>query len=113
MSADCLFCKIIAGDIPAEFVAQTDRVVAFRDISPKAPVHVLVVPRTHVENVAQAAAQVPEELAEMAQVAQQIADAECDGQYRWIFNTGESAGQSVFHAHGHVVGGTPLGWEPA
>lgn len=113
MSDDCLFCSIVAGDIPGDIVKSTDRVVAFRDIAPKAPVHVLVVPRTHVENVAQAARDIPEELAEMATVAQQIADEECDGQFRLIFNTGERAGQSVFHVHGHVIGGAELGWEPA
>ena len=113
MSSDCLFCSIIAGDIPGDMVAETDRVVAFRDISPKAPVHVLVVPRTHVEDVAAAAREIPEVLAEMAEVAQRIADDECDGQFRWIFNTGERAGQSVFHVHGHVIGGGELGWDPA
>lgn len=113
MSDDCLLCKIIAGDVPADMVLETERVVAFRDIAPKAPVHVLVVPRTHVENVAAAASQVPAELAEMAQVAQRVADAECGGQFRWIFNTGSRAGQSVFHVHGHVIGGGELDWNPA
>ncbi|MFW2514576.1 histidine triad nucleotide-binding protein [Demequina sp. SO4-13] len=113
MSDDCLFCKIIAGDVPGDMVLETDRVVAFRDIAPKAPVHVLVVPRTHVANVAQAAREVPDELAEMAQVAQRVADAECGGQFRLIFNTGSRAGQSVFHVHGHVIGGGELEWNPA
>ncbi|WP_062079030.1 HIT domain-containing protein [Demequina globuliformis] len=113
MSDDCLFCKIAAREIPADVVLENDHVVAFRDIAPKAPVHVLVVPRAHVENVAQAAHEVPEQLAAMAAAAQEIADAECDGQFRWIFNTGERAGQSVFHAHGHVIGGGNLDWNPA
>ncbi|WP_296666333.1 HIT domain-containing protein [Demequina sp.] len=107
---DCLFCRIVAGDIPAQKVMETDRVVAFRDIAPQAPVHILVVPRTHAPNVAALAAAAPEELAEMAQVAQRIADAECGGEYRWIFNTGAAAGQTVFHAHGHVMNGGTLGW---
>ena len=108
---DCIFCRIIAGEIPGDFVVQTDAVVAFRDIAPKAPVHVLVVPRLHVPNVAALAAEAPEVLAEMAAVAQQIADGECGGEFRWIFNTGAAAGQTVFHAHGHVMNAGSLGWE--
>lgn len=110
MSDDCLFCAIVAGDIPADTVLTTDTVVAFRDIAPKAPVHVLVVPRTHAANVADLAEVAPELLADMAQVAQQVADAEADGEFRWIFNTGASAGQSVFHVHGHVLAGADVGW---
>jgi len=110
---DCLFCRIASGEIPAAIVAETDTVIAFRDIAPKAPVHVLVVPKAHVANVAEAAAQIPEALAEMVAVAQQIADAECGGEFRLVFNTGEAAGQSVFHVHGHVMGGKALAWEDA
>ena len=113
MSDDCLFCSITAGDLPADVVLETDNVVAFRDISPQAPVHVLVIPRTHVENVVEAAREIPAVLAEMAEAAQRIADDECGGQFRWIFNTGAQAGQSVFHVHGHVIGGEELGWNPA
>ncbi|MBC7298738.1 MAG: HIT domain-containing protein [Demequina sp.] len=110
---DCLFCRIAAGDIPADIVARTDNVIAFRDIDPKAPVHVLVVPVTHVANVTEAAAQIPDVLAEMIAVAQQVADAETDGEFRLIFNSGPTAGQSVFHAHAHVLGGAELKWENA
>ncbi len=111
---DCLFCNIVAGDIPSEAVAETDAVYAFRDIAPKAPTHVLVIPKKHVETVAHAAQAMPETLAEMAQVAQQVADAECGGQFRWVFNTGARAGQTVFHVHGHVIGSPePLEWNPA
>lgn len=112
-SVDCLFCRIVAGEIPSEQVWETDTVFAFRDIAPKAPTHVLVIPKQHVANVVEAATEIPEVLAEMAQVAQQIADHECGGQFRWIFNTGERAGQSVFHVHGHVIGGDTLEWNPA
>ncbi|WP_084037978.1 HIT domain-containing protein [Demequina sp. NBRC 110053] len=105
MSDDCLFCKIVAGEIPADMVLENDHVVAFRDISPKAPTHVLVVPRTHAANVAAVAASAPHELAAMAVAAQQIADDQCGGEYKWVFNTGASVGQTVFHAHGHVLGG--------
>lgn len=110
---DCLFCRIIAGEIPGDFVLVNEHVVAFRDISPKAPVHVLVVPRLHAENVAEIAAKSPEVLAEMARAAQDIADAEAGGHFRWVFNTGERAGQTVFHVHGHVIAGGELGWNPA
>lgn len=113
MSENCLFCSIASGKLDADVVLETDNVVAFRDISPQAPVHVLVVPRAHAENVTEAARSMPEVLAEMAQVAQQVADAECGGQFRWIFNTGAEAGQSVFHVHGHVIGGKKLAWNPA
>ena len=110
---DCLFCRIAAGDIPADIVAHTDNVIAFRDIAPKAPVHVLVVPVKHVANVAEAAAQIPDVLAEMVAVAQQVADAEAGGEFRLVFNTGPTAGQSVFHVHAHVLGGAELKWENA
>lgn len=111
---DCLFCKIIAREIPSDTVAETDTVYAFRDIAPKASTHVLVVPKAHTANVASAAADMPHVIAEMALVAQQVADQECGGQFRWIFNTGERAGQTVFHLHGHVIGEKDeLGWSPA
>jgi histidine triad (HIT) family protein len=111
---DCLFCKIVAREIPSDSVAETDSVYAFRDIDPKAPTHVLVVPKAHTANVSTAATEMPEVLAEMALVAQQIADQECGGQFRWIFNTGERAGQTVFHLHAHVIGDDDeLGWNPA
>ncbi|WP_084073467.1 histidine triad nucleotide-binding protein [Demequina sp. NBRC 110052] len=110
---DCLFCRIVDGEIPADIVVESDDVIAFRDIAPKAPVHVLVVPRAHHANVAELADASPALLARMAQVAREVADAECGGEFRWIFNTGASAGQSVFHVHGHVLGGGELGWEPA
>ncbi|PKQ26443.1 MAG: histidine triad nucleotide-binding protein [Actinobacteria bacterium HGW-Actinobacteria-4] len=111
---DCLFCRIVSGEIPSDAVAETATVYAFRDIVPKAPTHVLVVPKAHTPNVATAATDMPEVLGEMALVAQQVADQECGGQFRWIFNTGERAGQTVFHVHGHVIGGDhELGWSPA
>jgi histidine triad (HIT) family protein len=108
MSDDCLFCAIIAGSIPADKVLENDHVVAFRDIAPKAQTHVLVVPRTHAASVAAIAQAAPHELIAMAGAAQEIADRECDGEFKWILNTGASAGQTVFHAHGHVLGGRGL-----
>ena len=109
--SDCLFCKIVAGDVPATIVAESPNVIAFRDIAPKAPLHVLVVPREHVDNVTSAAATMPEVLAEMVGLAQRVAREEADGSYRLVFNTGENAGQTVFHVHGHVLGGKTLEWE--
>lgn len=108
---DCIFCRIVAGDIPATMVAHNDHVVAFRDIAPQAPVHILIAPKVHVANVAQAARETPEVLAHMALLAQEIADAECGGEFRWIFNTGAAAGQTVFHLHGHLMSGGTLGWD--
>ena len=112
-STDCLFCKIVAGDLPADVVASTDRVIAFRDIDPKAPVHVLVVPREHHGDVATLAQADPELLAEVVAMADRVAGDLADGQYRFVFNSGPRAGQSVFHVHGHVLAGAQLGWTPA
>ena len=102
---DDLFLRIIAGEVPADVVHSDELVVAFRDIAPQAPVHVLVVPRERHPDVASLAAAAPEVLARLVQVAQRIADAECGGQFRLVFNTGPAAGQTVFHVHGHVLGG--------
>ena len=112
MSADCVFCSIIQGDLPAEVVVSTDRVVAFRDIAPQAPVHVVVVPREHHTDVAALAAVDPATLADLVEVAGEVAEREADGEYRLVFNTGPDAGQSVFHAHGHVLAGRKLAWPP-
>ncbi|GAA1991599.1 histidine triad nucleotide-binding protein [Isoptericola halotolerans] len=111
--ADCLFCRIVAGELPADVVETTERVVAFRDIDPQAPVHVLVVPKEHHGDVSVLAAADPTLLAEVVEVADTVAHDLADGQYRFIFNSGPRAGQSVFHVHGHVVAGTQLGWSPA
>ncbi len=111
MSTDCLFCKIVAGDIPADVVKRTERVVAFRDLTPQAPTHVLVIPVEHYPNVASIGAAGGDTLAEMAQVAGEIGEAAGDG-WRWVFNTGPDAGQAVFHVHGHVLGGRRMAWPP-
>lgn len=109
----CLFCRIVAGEVPADVVARNDRVVAFRDVNPQAPLHVLVVPRDHHADVAQLAAVDPSLLADVVAMAHEVAETEADGAYRLLFNTGAEAGQSVFHVHGHVIGGRRLGWSPA
>ena len=108
----CLFCKIIAGEIPAQIKFQDDLVIAFADINPQAPVHILVVPKLHVENAAELAAQSPAALAAVFAAADQLAKAEGLTGYRTIFNTGADAGQSVFHAHLHLMGGRGLAWPP-
>ncbi|QCW50614.1 HIT domain-containing protein [Nocardioides dongxiaopingii] len=109
---DCLFCKIVAGDIPAEVLHSTERTVAFRDLSPQAPTHVLVVPRDHHENAAALAAADPEASAELVRTAAAVAAAEGHDDYRLVFNTGSGAGQTVFHAHLHVLAGRSFGWPP-
>ncbi|MBD0690612.1 histidine triad nucleotide-binding protein [Streptomyces sp. CBMA123] len=105
---DCVFCKIVAGEIPATVVRKTDRVLAFRDIAPKAPVHVLVIPHVHYPNAAALAAAEPEIAAELLVEAGAVAKDEGIEDYRLIFNTGAGAGQTVFHAHVHVLGGTRM-----
>ena len=109
LTDDCLFCRIVAGEIPSTTVLETETVVAFRDIAPEAPTHVLVVTRAHHEDVSAVAASSPTLLAEMVAVAQRVADSECGGQFRLIFNVGPMAGQTIFHAHAHVLGGAPMG----
>lgn len=105
---DCLFCRIIEGEVPADLVAETDTAVAFKDINPKAPVHVLVVPREHHADVGALAASNPAVLADVATVADKVASELANGQYRLIFNVGPEAGQTVFHVHAHVLAGTQL-----
>lgn len=110
---DCLFCKIVAGDIPAEVVHETEQTVAFRDVAPVAPTHCLVVPRHHHSDAAAVAEAEPEVLVAMVESARAVADAEgLEGGYRLVFNTGAAAHQTVFHAHLHVLGGRSMGWPP-
>lgn len=106
MAQDTIFGKIAAKEIPVEILAETDRVIAFPDISPQAPVHILVIPKTaEYENVTELAAGDPELLAEMVAVAKQLAETHANGEYRLIFNNGAAAGQTVFHVHAHVLAG--------
>lgn len=109
---DCLFCRVVAGQVPATVVASDEHAVAFRDLDPQAPVHVLVVPREHHPDVVRLAAADPALLASVVRLGEEVAEAECGGQFRLVFNTGPQAGQSVYHVHGHVLGGTRLGWSP-
>jgi histidine triad (HIT) family protein len=110
--ADCLFCRIVAGELPATVVRESTRVVAFRDIDPQAPLHVLVIPRQHHDSVGALAAAEPALLAELVSMAAAVAAEAGHPAYRLVFNTGAEAGQSVFHVHGHVLAGRPLAWPP-
>lgn len=112
--ADCLFCKIVTGEVPANVVRETDGVVAFRDINPQAPTHVLVIPRAHHSDLADLTRRDPALLAEVLDTAVSVAEDEdvVESGYRVVFNTGAGAGQTVFHVHAHVLGGRGLGWPP-
>ena len=112
--AECLFCAIVAGDIPSTQVLQTDRILAFRDINPQAPTHVLIIPKAHYPDVAALAAADAALLGEVIEAAQRVAAAEgvAEAGYRIVFNTGVQAGQTVPHVHGHVLGGRSLSWPP-
>jgi len=111
---DCLFCGIAAGDIPATIVSATPRTVAFRDINPQAPVHVLVIPRAHHANLAELGAAGDDLLADLVAHAREVAEAEgiAGGGYRVVFNTGADGGQTVDHVHAHVLGGRAMSWPP-
>jgi histidine triad (HIT) family protein len=109
---DCLFCRIGAGDIPATIVKEGEHVLAFRDVNPQAPTHVLVIPRAHHRDVAALAAADPSVLADLVTMAADVAKDNGEDSYRLVFNTGERAGQSVFHVHGHVLAGRSLSWPP-
>lgn len=109
---NCLFCRIIAGEIPAQLVYTNENLVAFADIAPQAPTHILLVPRVHVENSAELAIVAPLALAELHTAAAEIARREKLDSYRLVFNTGAGAGQSVFHAHLHLLGGRSFAWPP-
>ena len=109
---DCLFCKIVAGDIPADIVSETEHTVAFRDLNPQAPTHVLVIPRRHEPDIGTLVAADPDAAMALLAEARAIAGAEGNGSYRLVFNTGADAHQTVFHCHGHVLGGRSMGWPP-
>ena len=112
MDASCLFCRIVAGEIPASVVHETAETLAFRDINPQAPTHVVVIPKQHVADAAALSTE-PELAAAVLAAGAAVAGAEgLDGGYRFVFNTGPGAGQTVFHAHLHVLGGRALTWPP-
>lgn len=111
---DCIFCKMVSGEIKPNVVAETDEVLAFRDINPQAPTHVLVVPKQHIASLNQVAEDHSELMGKLYLVAKQVAEQEdvAESGYRTVMNCGAGAGQTVFHIHLHVLGGRPLGWPP-
>jgi len=109
----CLFCRIVAGEIGCDQVGVSDDALAFRDVDPQAPTHILVIPRVHVPTLAELAASHPEAALAVLTLAQQVAADDGVGDaHRLVCNNGADAGQSVFHAHVHVLGGRPLTWPP-
>lgn len=109
----CIFCKIASKTIPASVVAENEHACAFRDLHPVAPTHVLVIPKKHVVSIDDAADDMAL-VGHVMQLARDVARAEglAEGGYRLVMNTGEHAGQSVFHWHVHVLGGRPMAWPP-
>ncbi|MEN3582926.1 MULTISPECIES: histidine triad nucleotide-binding protein [unclassified Streptomyces] len=109
---DCLFCKIVERAVPATVVRETATTVAFRDISPQAPTHILVIPKAHHRDAAALATADPELAADVLRETRAVADEERLDSYRIVFNTGSGAGQTVWHAHAHVLGGRGMQWPP-
>ena len=111
---NCIFCQVVAGEISADIIHRDERAVAFRDINPQAPVHLLVIPREHMASLDEAAGRGDATLGHLLRVASRVAHQEglSEKGYRTVINTGAGAGQSVFHLHIHVLGGRPLHWPP-
>jgi histidine triad (HIT) family protein len=111
---NCLFCKIVDGKIPGEFVHQDDQCVVIRDINPQAPMHVLVIPRDHIESLDDASQKDETLLGHLLRVGARVANdlGQADNGFRTVINTGEGAGQSVFHLHVHVLAGRSMNWPP-
>jgi histidine triad (HIT) family protein len=113
MNDDCLFCAMVAGDVQADVVHETGTTLAFRDINPQAPTHVLVIPKVHQPTLAALAEHEPAVAVDLVNAVRAVAEQEgLDGNYRLVFNTGPDAHQTVLHAHGHVLAGRPMGWPP-
>ena len=111
---NCLFCRIVAGETPADVIYKDERCLAFRDTNPQSPVHVLVVPRDHLDSLDDAAQKDEAPLGHLLRVAARVANEQglSESGYRTVINTGAGAGQSVFHLHLHVLGGRQLNWPP-
>lgn len=111
---DCIFCKIISGDIPGDIVYQDDDVLAFRDLNPQAPTHVLVIPKKHISTINDIQPEDAELVGKMFLAAQQVAKDEgiAEQGYRTVMNCNAGAGQTVFHIHLHVLGGRGMTWPP-
>ena len=114
MPADCLFCKIVKGDIPSDKVYEDDQIIAFKDINPVAPVHILIIPKKHISTLNDLAPQDNELVGHIFETARKIAGdlgVDQDG-YRCVFNTNKNGGQVVFHIHLHLLAGRQFGWPP-
>jgi histidine triad (HIT) family protein len=111
---DCIFCKIVAGAIPAAKIFEDERALAFRDINPHAPTHALVIPRAHIASLSEAGEDDEALLGHLLRVASRVARGEghAEGGYRTVINTGPDAGQTVFHIHVHILAGRTLTWPP-
>ncbi len=110
---DCIFCRIISGDLPAKKIFEDERVLAFEDLNPKAPTHLLLIPREHIAGLAEAEAQHDALLGYLQRIAAQLAQERgLTGGYRTVLNVGPDAGQSVFHLHVHLLGGRAMSWPP-
>ena len=114
IAEDCLFCRILSGDIPAEIIHESDTAIAFRDINPQAPTHVLIIPRRHIATINDLEPGDEPVIGSLYLAAKQIAAEEglADDGYRVVMNCSEGAGQSVFHLHLHLLGGRRLDWPP-
>lgn len=112
MTENCVFCKIVSGEIPAELVYQDENVIAFNDLNPQAPTHLLFVPTLHVENAAALAELSPVVLGALFNAVGKVTTKLSISDYRTVFNTGAGAGQSVFHAHLHLLSGRDFNWPP-
>jgi histidine triad (HIT) family protein len=104
---NCIFCKIVAGEIPSVLVGESEHSIAINDINPRQPIHILVVPKHHHSDVAALAFDSPDQLVDLVQLGSRLAAEHSTGSFRLQFNTGAEAGQTVFHAHGHVMSSTP------
>ena len=111
---DCLFCKIVAGEIPVDLVYESETAIAFRDINPQAPTHILVIPRKHIATINDIEDEDKEIIGSLYTAARDIAVQEgiAEDGYRAVMNCNEGAGQTVFHIHLHLLGGRPMGWPP-
>ena len=114
MKEDCVFCKIIAGEIPADVVLENQDAVVFRDLTPQAPVHLLAIPRQHIATINDLSVADSQQVGNLFLAAKAVAAQEgiAEEGYRTVMNCGEGAGQSVFHIHLHILGGRPLSWPP-
>ena len=111
---DCIFCRVVAGEVRADVIFQDDRCVAFRDINPQAPVHALIIPREHIESLDDAGRGDEAVLGHILRIAARVANEQglAEGGFRTVINTGAGAGQSVLHLHLHVLGGRQMNWPP-